>query len=113
MIERTAKNPASYCNFPELVAEELARVRANHAPLNSAHEGYAVILEEIDEFWDWCRLKRSQRISDDGLRELVHVAAVAQRLAEDIGLTATAATEDEKLYEMNRRAADNNDQEAP
>ena len=72
--------------FRELLRAELVSARADYAPMNSAHEGYAIILEELDEFWDWCRLKPSQRIADHGLKELVQVAAMAQRLAEDLGL---------------------------
>lgn len=29
---------------------EVAKDQAKHAPIHSAHEGYAVILEELDEF---------------------------------------------------------------
>lgn len=29
-----------------------AREALGHAPMGSAHEGYAVILEELDEMWD-------------------------------------------------------------
>ena len=34
------------------VQEELARAQELHEPFNSAHEGYAVILEELDELWE-------------------------------------------------------------
>lgn len=35
--------------LPALVEEELAAANAKHPPFHSAHEGYAVILEEIEE----------------------------------------------------------------
>ena len=34
------------------VVEELCRAEAKFGPFNSSHEGYAVILEELDELWD-------------------------------------------------------------
>ncbi|MEZ4661195.1 MAG: hypothetical protein R2911_26910 [Caldilineaceae bacterium] len=36
-------------SFPELVAEELRQARAANPPFHNLHEGYAVILEEVDE----------------------------------------------------------------
>ncbi|MEI6044759.1 MAG: hypothetical protein WCS37_10420 [Chloroflexota bacterium] len=36
--------------FLQLVEEELEEARGQHDYLNSAHEAYAVILEELDEF---------------------------------------------------------------
>ncbi len=77
--------------FPALVAAELSRARAGHRELNSLHEGYAVLLEEVDELWD--EIKRRSRDRDPRalLAELVQVAAVAQRIAEDRGLLVLAA----------------------
>src|SRR6476619_4813163 len=37
------------------VQRELSQARATHAPMNSHHEGYAVILEELDELWEVCK----------------------------------------------------------
>ena len=34
-----------------MVAMELSAARAKHPPQKSLHEGYAVLLEEVDEFW--------------------------------------------------------------
>ena len=39
----------------------MERARTKHKPINSAHEGYAVILEELDEFWDEVKKKREMR----------------------------------------------------
>ncbi len=60
--------------------------RKGHAKLNSAHEAYAVILEELDEFWEQVRMKREVRDPAAMLTELVQIAAMAQRAAEDLGL---------------------------
>ena len=38
------------------VVEELERAEAKFGPFNSSHEGYAVILEELDELWEVVKL---------------------------------------------------------
>jgi hypothetical protein len=70
--------------FLDAVRIELKSAREKNAPLNSAHEGYSVILEELDEFWEEVRKKRSQRDPLRMLGELVQIAAMAQRCAEDV-----------------------------
>lgn len=42
-------------------AEELAKARRKFPVQNSAHEGYAVILEELEELWDLVKQKQSER----------------------------------------------------
>lgn len=69
--------------FPEMVANELQSARRKHRPINSVHEGYAVLLEEVEEFWEEVRKKRENRNSDRMVEELVQVATMAQRIAED------------------------------
>jgi hypothetical protein len=48
--------------FPQMVAEELIFARKKHGPVNSIHEGYAVILEELDEVWNEVKKKTDERI---------------------------------------------------
>jgi hypothetical protein len=72
--------------FAQLVEMALEQTRAKHAPLNSAHEAYAVILEELDEFKSEVWKKREARDRQQMLTELVHVAATCQRAAEDLNL---------------------------
>lgn len=74
--------------FPELVAAELAAARRKHAPLASAHEAYAVILEELEEFKAEVFKRRAMRSWEDMLIELVQTAAMCQRAAEDLNLFA-------------------------
>lgn len=71
-------------DFQSNVRDEIARARFKHKSINSAHEGYAVILEEIDEFWEEVKKKREHRDKKNMYKELVQIAAMAQRTAEDV-----------------------------
>lgn len=71
-------------DFLEAVEAEVGRARVKHAPINSLHEGYSVILEEVDELWDETRKKREARNPEDVRRELIQIAAMACRTALDL-----------------------------
>lgn len=66
------------------VASELRRATDKHGPILSAHEGYAVILEELDEV----KAEVWKRQYDQAAlrKELVQVAAMAVRMVLDLGL---------------------------
>jgi NTP pyrophosphatase (non-canonical NTP hydrolase) len=68
--------------FQQWVEQELKKARSKHPTAQTTlHEGYAVLQEEVDEVWD---LVKSQKPSRDSLlKELIQVAAMAQRFAED------------------------------
>ncbi len=70
--------------FAELVRLELAKARGAHVPIRSIHEGYAIIQEELDEFWDEVKKKREFRNPVRLMEELVQIAAMVQRTAEDV-----------------------------
>jgi hypothetical protein len=74
--------------FTQLVAGELTRARRLHAPLGSAHEAYAVILEELEEFKTEVFKRTAMRSCEGMLTELVQTAAMCQRAAEDLNLLA-------------------------
>jgi hypothetical protein len=58
------------------IVEEFNRAISKHRkPLNSRHEGAAVLLEETDEFWDAVKADDVEHAK----REAVQVAAVALR----------------------------------
>lgn len=84
--------------FPALVRAELKKARSKNGSQHSLHEGYAVLLEEVDEFWDIVKLKASKRDLKEALSELVQIAAMAQRTAEDVlsSVLARAALEVEE-----------------
>jgi hypothetical protein len=59
---------------------------SKHASLHSHHEAYAVILEEVDEYW--AEVKRWPRSHDpvEMKKELLHVASMALRAIIDLDL---------------------------
>ena len=66
----------------EDVVAELHRAQKRFPPFHSAHEGYAVILEEEQELWDEIRLKSG---TPEGRRtEAVQLAAMALRFLLDV-----------------------------
>lgn len=77
-----------------MVRRELRKARDGHARLNSLHEAYAVILEEVDELWELVRRKRQDRTPEAVLEELVQIGAMAQRAAEDLNLVEALDSRD-------------------
>ena len=65
-------------------ATELIRAMTIHAPFHSPHEGYAVILEELDELKDevWASKPGSDRAAMR--KEAIQVAAMALRFVQDV-----------------------------
>ena len=66
------------------VLKELHKARDGHRRYNSVHEAYAVLLEEVDEFWDEVKKRRNLRDPNKMRAELVQVAAVAIRAIVDL-----------------------------
>lgn len=66
------------------VWEECLRATGKYPPMNSHHEAYAVILEELDEYWEEVRKKKSERDLDNTRLELVQIAAMAIRAYFDL-----------------------------
>lgn len=87
-------------SFQELVNRELTFARNKFPNMNSLHEGYAVLLEEVDELWEWIKQKQIPEVTEENRRkmvtfaptrnqaeickELVQIAAMCQRLFEDV-----------------------------
>jgi hypothetical protein len=58
---------------------EYQNARRTHAPFNSTHEGYAVLLEEVDELWD--EVRERQPNPTRLRKEAIQVAAMALAFA--------------------------------
>ena len=66
------------------VREELVLATENFPPMRSQHEGYAILLEEVDELWEAVRLKQSNPDRPTRIRkEAIQVAAMAMRFLKD------------------------------
>jgi hypothetical protein len=65
------------------VFDELGDARAQHGGMNSLHEAYSVILEEVEEFWAEVKKKRRERDPRAMYAELVQIAAMALKTAMD------------------------------
>ena len=82
-MKRRVKKTARVQRLADTVRDEVLRAMGLHAPLNSTHEAYAVLLEEVDELWDEIKKRRALR-DDDAMRtEAIQVAAMAMRLVLD------------------------------
>lgn len=78
LIAQWAKTNPDFHRAMEHVADEIAAARSKFPPMHSAHEGYAVILEELDELWQ--EVQRSQKEPRRNLamrNEAKQVAAMA------------------------------------
>lgn len=71
--------------FLKDVEAELERAESKHAPMNSLHEAYSVILEEVDELWDEVRKRSSKRKPKNIRLELIQIAAMCARAAKNLG----------------------------
>jgi hypothetical protein len=68
-----------------LALDELSQARKKFPPFHSAHEGYAVILEELDELWTEIRSNQAIPGRNDRMRkEAIQVAAMALRFLVDL-----------------------------
>ena len=66
------------------VAKELNAAADAYKPFNSAHEGFAVLKEEVDELWHEVCKKPSVRSKERMLAEATQVAAMAMRFILDV-----------------------------
>ena len=80
----TSKQKAERPQFLELVEIELDKATEQYGPIASTHEAYAIMQEELDEFWDLVKERRAA--GAEALSELVQIAAMAYRTAIDEGL---------------------------
>lgn len=77
-ISELMSRPIPHPVFAEVI-EEVCQAQEKHTPQHSAHESYAVIKEELDEFWAEVMKKREERDPKAMRRELIQIAAMACR----------------------------------
>lgn len=73
-------------DFCKAVDKEAAHARTKHGPVRSFHEGLAVIWEEFDEFKAEVWKQDNQRNHANMLTELIQIAAMCKKTAEDCKL---------------------------
>jgi NTP pyrophosphatase (non-canonical NTP hydrolase) len=64
------------------VEGQAARVTDKHGPLTSIEQGFGVLLEEIDEYFDEVRKKEELRSAEWMALEIIDVAVVAYRICQ-------------------------------
>jgi len=67
------------------ICQEFERATSKHGKFNSAHEGYAVILEEVDELWEEVKKQYEKRNNMEMRKEAIQVATMAIRFIVDGG----------------------------
>ena len=68
------------------IHSELIRANTLHPPFKSLHEAYAVILEEVDEFWDEVKKKDGIRDKENIKSELIQICAMCIKTIENFEL---------------------------
>jgi hypothetical protein len=68
----------------EEVALEVRNATSNWPPMNSMHEAYGVLLEEVDELWEHVKTKQRNRNLHAARKEAMQVAAMAIRFMLDV-----------------------------
>ena len=66
------------------VLEECAEACSRYPAMRSPHEGYAILLEEVDELWELVRVKQLQHDYVAMRREAIQIAAMAMRFVHDL-----------------------------
>jgi len=62
------------------ILAEFRRARIRHKPMRGPHEGYAVLLEEVDELWDEVKANRPWMARE----EAIQVGAMALAFALEV-----------------------------
>ena len=63
---------------------EVKEAKEKYPTYNSAHEGYGLLLEEVDELKEEVFLKQDQRSIARMKKEAIQIAAVALRIALEV-----------------------------
>lgn len=66
------------------VFKEIETAMGNWPTFNSAHEGFAVLKEEVDELWEHVKTNQKKRDIPAMHKEAIQIAAMAIRFAVDV-----------------------------
>jgi hypothetical protein len=80
-------------DIERMILNEIETAKAKYDVFNSTHEAYAVLKEEIEEFWELVKQK-NKKGSDKStealekkqqmIHELTQIAAIAQRAIDEL-----------------------------
>lgn len=76
--------PESYHRAMQALAAEIHTACDAWPEFNSAHEGFAVLAEEVDELWDHVKTNQKRRDLAAMRKEAIQIAAVAIRFAAGV-----------------------------
>ncbi|MFC0407957.1 hypothetical protein [Roseomonas elaeocarpi] len=82
--QRAERMDADLNELLTAIGEEVATAESKWPPMNSAHEAYAVLLEEVDELWEHVKTNQKRRDLKAMRLEAVQVAAMAVRFVRDV-----------------------------
>lgn len=68
----------------EAAISECSQAMKDWPAFHSAHEGFAVLKEEVDELWDIVKINQKKRNVDDMRKEAIQVAAMALRFIVEV-----------------------------
>jgi len=68
----------------DLVIREITMVESNYPPFTSAHEGYAVLLEEVEELKTEIFKSPGKRDYNQMKKEAIQIAAMALKFVIDV-----------------------------
>ena len=73
--------------YSQEIYEEMVRASGKFPMFNSEHEGYAIILEEMDELWEEVKKNQNDPYRKENCRkECIQVGAMALRFLHDMEL---------------------------
>jgi len=67
-----------------LTEDELIVAMKSYPAFHSAHEGFAVLKEEVDELWDEVKKQPAVRSKAEMRKECIQIAAMAIRFALEV-----------------------------
>ena len=83
-MENTQTQKEKFIEIAQEVYKELKSANAKFPPFKSTHEAYAVILEEMDEFWS--EVKKKEPDLKNMKNELVQIAAMCVKTIQNFEL---------------------------